>query len=289
MSLPTGTVTFLFTDIEGSTRLWEASPEAMRAALLRHDALLRQSIETHNGHVFKTVGDAFCAAFSLPIDAVRAALAAQIALAEEPWPAEAIIRARMALHTGEAQAQGGDYFGPALNRVARLLAIGHGGQTLLSETAQGLAQDSLPDGASLQDMGRHRLKDLARPERVFQLGHPALPDVFPVLKSLTGLPNNLPQQPSNFVGRAREMQQVRDKLAQTRLLTLTGPGGTGKTRLALQAAADLLEGDGDGVWLVDLAPLSDPALVPQQVASVLGRARAAGPGAHADAGGLSSR
>ena len=269
---PTGTVTFLFTDIEGSTKLWEQHPDSMRPALARHDHLLRQSIEANNGYVFKTMGDAFCAAFATAPEAVQAALTAQRLLTAEVWETETSLRVRMALHTGIAEERDGDYFGQALNRVARLLATGHGGQTLLSGATQELTRDHLPLAASLLDLGQRRLKDLGRPEIVFQLRHPALSADFPPLRSLDNpdLPNNLPLQVASFIGREKETTDVKFLLAKTRLLTLTGSGGSGKTRLALQVAADLLDQYFDGVWLVELATLSDPALVPQAVADVLG-------------------
>ncbi|HZO91340.1 MAG TPA: tetratricopeptide repeat protein [Chthonomonadaceae bacterium] len=264
MTLPTGTVTFLFTDIEGSTKLWEEHPEAMRQALAHHDALLQTAVESHNGHVFKTVGDAFCAAFAIAPDALAAALSAQRALTTEAWPAGLSLRVRMALHTGNAEEQNGDYFGPPLNRVARLLAIGHGGQVLLSQATR----DLLPGDAPLTDKGSHRLKDLQQPEHVFQLAAPDLPSAFPPLRSLRN--TNLPIQSTSFIGREREMAQLKELLASTRLLTLTGTGGCGKTRLALQVAAEVVEDYPDGVWLVELAALSDPSLVVQTVAAVLG-------------------
>lgn len=270
--LPTGTVTFLFTDIEGSTKLWENSPDVMQSALKRHDQILRHSIEGAGGYVFKTIGDAFCAAFPTASQALEAAIAAQLALAAEPWQLPTPLLVRMALHTGSAEERGGDYFGPPLNRVARLMAAGHGGQTLLSEVTQGLVRDTLPPGTSLRDLGERSLKDLGRPEQVYQLQHPALLADFPPLRSLDNpaLPNNLPQQTTSFIGREKQVEEVKARLGKTRLLTLTGAGGSGKTRLSLQVAADLLTGDGDGVWLVELAALTDPALVPGTIASVLG-------------------
>ncbi len=269
---PTGTVTFLFTDIEGSTRLWENSPDAMRPALARHDQILRETIAANSGYVFKTVGDAFCAAFATAPEAGQAALAIQRSLSAEPWATASPLRVRMALHTGVAEERDGDYFGQPLNRVARLLSAGHGGQTLLSLAAQELTRDRLPSSAALRDLGLRRLKDLDRPEHVFQLLHPSLPADFPPLRSLDNpdLPNNLPQQVTSFIGRGKEVAEVKTLLEATRLLTLAGAGGAGKSRLSLQVAADLLDRYFDGVWLVELAPLSDPALVPQAVADALG-------------------
>ncbi|MBA3777475.1 MAG: tetratricopeptide repeat protein [Betaproteobacteria bacterium] len=182
--LPTGTLTFLFTDIEGSTRLWETNHDAMRMALARHDEVLRKCIDTQRGHVFKTGGDAFCAAFDNAPAAVHAALAAQLALNAEAWPESTRILVRMALHSGAAELRQGDYFGPPLNYVSRLLAVGHGGQTLLSETTRELCRDPLPLGAAVQSLGEYGLKDLPRRQRIFQLVHPDLPQAFPPLKTL---------------------------------------------------------------------------------------------------------
>ena len=275
---PTGTVTFLFTDIEGSTRLWERSPGAMAGALARHDRLLRTVIEEHGGVVFKIVGDSVCAAFAAAPAAVAAALDAQRALTAEPWGEIGPLRARMAAHAGAVEARDGDYVGPPLNRVARLLAAGHGGQVLLSGAVQELARDALPDGAELRDLGERRLKDLARPERVFQLLHPALPGQFPPLRTLDARPHNLPTQPTPLIGREREVAAVRECLLRdgARLLTLTGPGGTGKTRLGLQAAAELVDDFADGAWFVALAPVADPDLVASTVAQALGVQEEAG-------------
>ncbi|HLK59825.1 MAG TPA: adenylate/guanylate cyclase domain-containing protein, partial [Chthonomonadaceae bacterium] len=276
MHVPTGTITFLFTDIEGSTRLWDRFPEAMRLALERHDALLKAAIEAHHGYVFKTVGDAFCAAFSNAPDALNAALEAHLALAAQEWGETGQIRVRMGLHTGNAQERDNDYFGPTLNRVARLQGIGHGQQTLLSQTTYNLVSGSVPQGAVLSDLGLHRLKDLSEPVHVWQLLHPSLPQTFPPLKSLDYLPTNLPQQLSSFIGREKEMARIKEGLERSRLLTLTGSGGCGKTRLAVQVGAELVEQYAQGVWLVELAALADPSLVPQTVAEVLGIQEAAG-------------
>jgi len=269
MGLPTGNVTFLFTDIEGSTRLWEEYPEGMRAALERHDALLHEAIASHRGTVIKTIGDAFCAVFARATEATQAALEAQRRLVREEWGAIGQMRVRMALHCGEADERGGDYYGPPLNRIARLLAIAHGGQVLLSEAIRATMEGALPEGVSLKDHGIHRLRDLQQPEHVWQLLHPELPADFPPLRSLDLLRHNLPIQTTSFIGRGKELADVRALLGRTRLLTLTGSGGTGKSRLSLQVAADYLEETSDGVWLVELAPLSDPALVVQAVAAVL--------------------
>src|SRR5262249_41607583 len=257
-------VTFLFTDIEGSTRLWEEYPDVMREALALHDDLLRACIETNGGSVFKTMGDAFCAAFADAPAAVRAALAAQQWLPPLTFAAGSqtvSLRVRMALHRGEAEQRGGDYFGPTLNRVARLLAAGHGGQVLLSGAVREAVAAGLPEETSLRDRGSHRLKDLQHPEQIFQLCHPDLPAEFPPLRSLSTHSNNLPHQLTSFIGREREMAEVKALLAPQRttddgrratddggsppavrrlpsavcrLLTLTGAGGTGKTRLSLQ-------------------------------------------------------
>jgi predicted ATPase/class 3 adenylate cyclase len=266
----TDTLAFLFTDIEGSTALWERQPAAMRDALARHDALLREVVESHGGRVFKTMGDAVCAAFRTASDALAAALAAQLALNAQDWGELESLRVRMALHVGSAEARNGDYAGPALNRVARLLAIGHGGQTLVSQTLYDLVQGAAPEGVTLRDLGAHGLRDLLEPVRVYEVLHPALPADFPTLRSLAALPNNLPPQLTSFVGREKEMAEIKRLLGGTRLLTLTGAGGSGKTRLALQAAADLLEEFPDGVWFIELATLAEPGLVSQTVASALG-------------------
>ncbi len=270
-TLPTGTVTFLFTDIEGSTRLWEQFPEAMQTALTRHDVLLRGIVESHGGGVIKSTGDGLHAVFNRATEGLAATLACQQALAGEVWTGlPSPLRVRMGLHTGESELRDDDYFGSTLNRAARLMSIAAGGQALLSSATTELVLDQLPQGVVLQDLGEHRLKDLTRPEHVFQLSSPGLPTDFPPLRSLNTLPNNLPVQLTSFIGREDEMAEAKRLLATTRLLTLTGPGGTGKTRLSLQVAADVLDVFPDGAWLAELAPLSDPVLVSQTVASVLG-------------------
>jgi predicted ATPase/class 3 adenylate cyclase/Tfp pilus assembly protein PilF len=270
--LPTGTVTFLFTDIEGSIKLWERDAPAMQAALARHDEILRRTIEERGGYVFKTIGDAFCAAFPTASHALEATLEAQLALLGEDWKQTLPLKVRMALHTGEAEERDGDYFGPPVNRVARLLSVGYGGQVLISLPTREMIRDHLHAGVGVRDLGERRLKDLSRSERVFQLTAPDLPSEFPPLRTLEGRPNNLPVQPTPLVGREREVAEVAQQLlaSETRLLTLTGPGGTGKTRLALQAASDLLEGFEDGTFFVPLAALTDPQLVTSAVAAPLG-------------------
>jgi predicted ATPase/class 3 adenylate cyclase len=271
-SPPTGTVTFLFTDIEGSTRMWERSPQAMQAALARHDEILRGATEQHGGYIFKTVGDAFCCAFPTAPDALEAALDGQWLLLKERWGESIPLRVRMALHMGAAEERDGDYFGPPVNRVARLLSAGHGGQVLLSLPTQELVRDQLPVGTSLMDLGERHLKDLFRPERVFQLLATGLPSEFPPLRTLEAYRNNLPLQPTPLIGREKEVAEVCDLLGAeaTRLLTLTGPGGIGKTRLALQAAADLLDEFPDGTYFVQLATLTEAELFISAVAETLG-------------------
>ncbi len=265
----TGVVTFLFTDIEGSTRIWEREPEAMKADLARHDHLLTTIIEDHRGHLFKHSGDGVLAVFETPSQAMEAAAAAQIAMVNEPWKTGSELRARMAVHTGEAEERNGDFFGSAVNRAARLLDAAHGGQVLVSESAAGLVQDSMATGTVLVDLGEHRLKDLAHAERIYQLSHRDLETEFPSLRSLEALPNNLPVQLTSFVGRENQLAEVKALLDDHRLVTLTGVGGVGKTRLALQAGADLLDGYRHGVWLVELAPLTEPDLLAKTIASAL--------------------
>jgi predicted ATPase/class 3 adenylate cyclase len=266
------TLTFLLTDIEGSTRLWETHRQAMEEALARHDRLVSQVVADHGGRLVKAKGegDSSFSVFTSPAQAVAAALELQRALAAEPWPLPAPLAVRVAVHAGEVQERGADFYGPVVNRCARLRAIGHGGQVLLSAVLAELVQENLPQGAYLRDLGVHRLKDLAAPERVFQLSHPELRAEFPPLNSLEARPNNLPLQLTSFIGRDSQLAGLRQQLVAHRLVTLTGIGGCGKTRLALQASADALDAYSDGVWLVELAPLSEPSLVERQLATVLG-------------------
>ncbi len=278
-SLPVGTVTFLLTDIEGSTRRWEAAPTAMAAAVARHYEILDAAITGHRGvrPVEQGEGDSVVGAFARASDAVAAAVDAQCALSGEHWPDGATVRVRMALHTGEAELRdAGNYFGRAVIRCARLRAIAHGGQIVVSGATADLVVDGLPDGVSLVDAGLHRLRDLGRPERVWQVTHPDVPGGFGPLRSLDVLPNNLPVQLTSFVGRGLELGELRDLLATTRLLSVTGAGGCGKTRLALQLAADVLDRYDGGSWLVELAAVTDPDLVLTAIASGLGERDLAG-------------
>lgn len=263
---PTGTVTFLFSDIEGSTQRWERHPEAMSSALKRHDAIMRDAIERHGGAVFKVVGDAFCAVFAGTPSALEAALYAQLAMGATDFSAVGGIRVRMALHTGLAEERDGDYLGPAVNRVARLLAVGHGGQILVSGTSADLVRDAISYNGSLFDLGAHRLKDLARPERIYQLSASDQVEAFPALRTLELSPNNLPPQLTSFVGRDKELGEIKALITDQHLVTLVGTGGAGKTRCALQVAADVADGFNDGVWLVELAPIANPSLVTAAIA-----------------------
>jgi len=270
---PTGTVTFLFTDVEGSTSAWEAQPEAMAPAIARHDAIVRAAIEGAGGYVFSTAGDAFAAAFPTPTDAVRAALEVQRLLAAEPWPAPLVLRVRMGLHAGEAVERDGDYFGPTVNRAARIMEAAHGGQVLASGA---VVARIASDAADVRDLGEHRLRDLDGVERLLQLGAEGLPDTFPPLRTLDRYPSTLPAQRSTFVGREDERRRIRQALDASRLVTLTGVGGTGKTRLAIEVAHDLSDAAPGGVFFVDLARLTDGAFVWEALAAGLDFAPDAG-------------
>jgi len=250
-------LTFLFTDLEESTLLWENFPDEMQEAMARHDALICGIIEKYHGRIVKTTGDGFHAVFKSPSDGVAAALAGQQALNVEPWPeATGPLRVRMGLHTGESQERAGDYYGPEVNLSARVMGLGYGGQILLSEITAALARKSLPKNCSLTDLGEQRLKGISAPARIFQLCHPDLAPDFPPLKSLAFFKHNLHRQLSTFIGREQELIDVKLLLKNTQCLTLLGPGGTGKTRLMLQVAEEVIEAYPDGVWLVELAPLT---------------------------------
>jgi predicted ATPase/class 3 adenylate cyclase len=262
-------VTFLFTDVEGSTRLWEAEPDAMPGALAQHFQVLQEAVAAENGSVVNDTGDGIFAVFSGAKGAVHAAVAAQQALGAVAWGSTGPLRVRMGLHTGQADRAHEDFHGTEVNRCARLMATAHGEQIVASEATYILVRDDAPTDVSFLDLGEHRLKDLSRPERIHQILHPDLRAEFPPLRSLSAFPNNLPAELSSFIGRKQELNAVRDALARARLVTLTGAGGAGKTRLALQVAADQIEQHPDGVWLVDLAGLADPGLVTQAVLTAL--------------------
>ena len=269
--LPTGTVTFLLTDVEGSTRLWETVPEAMESALERHNRLLTEVIEEHGGVVVTSrgEGDSFFAVFTSAAAAVEAAGACQRRLGREAWPTGAALRVRMGLHTGEARARANDRVDHApINRCARVKAAAHGGQVLVTKTTHDLVGGRLGGGFGLKRLGEFRLRDLAEPEVIYQVTHADLPADFPPIVTVAERTGNLPSPVSSFIGRARELEQTGAALGQARVVTLTGPGGVGKTRLALQAAAQVAPRFGDGTWLCELAPIRDPAKVDDAVAAV---------------------
>jgi len=274
MQATTGVVTFLFTDVEGSSRLWEQEPARMRSAMEHHDAIVKAAVAERRGKVVKMLGDGVHAAFDDPLNAMAAAIAIQQGLAEATGHLRLAVRA--GLHAGVEQERDDDYFGRSVNRAARLMSVAHGGQILLSQAVAALVQQRLPPGVTLRDLGEVRLRDLASAERVFQVQHPALRADFPALRALTATPNNLPQPLTSFVGREREVEDVVRLVAKSRLVTLTGVGGIGKTRLSLQVAARLMDDFPDGVWLVELASLADARLVPEAVASVVGVKEEAG-------------
>ena len=266
--LPTGVVTFLFTDIEGSTRMLEEHRAAAGAAFARHHELLRDAVEEAGGVVFETVGDAVYAAFARPADAIRASVAIQRALDNEDWGEIADLRARIAVHSGAVEARGRHYFGPALFESARLQSLAHGGQTLTSAATAALVGADLTDGLSLRPMGTHRLKDLVDPIEVHQVVAPGLPDRFPPLRAAVEAPTNLATDPTAFIGRGVDVATVSALLAEHRVVTLVGPGGTGKTRLATEIALRGMEGYPDGAWIAELAPITDPELVSATIADL---------------------
>jgi predicted ATPase/class 3 adenylate cyclase len=267
-----GMITFLFTDLEGSTRLWEQFPDGMNVALRRHDAILRNAIESSHGQVVKTTGDGMMAVFERAFDATTASLVAQRDLASETWAETGPLRVRMGLHAGPAEQRSGDYFGPTVNRTARTMSAGHGGQILLSDAAATLANDHLPADATLLDLGEHRLRDLGRAEHLFQLVHPDLESNFQPLATLRRDGGGLPTRAAPFVGREVELNEIRARLDDpaVRLLTLTGPGGTGKTTLAIRAAEEVGANLRDGVSFVDLSAARDTDAVVIAVARAIG-------------------
>ena len=270
MVATTPAVTFLFTDIEGSTRLWETEPARMADALARHDRLCHATVEAHGGRIVKMTGDGLYAVFDDPVNAVAATLELQRGMAAIGSECGVTFKMRCGLHVGVSEVRDGDYFGSAVNRAARIAGAAHGGQVLLSQAVVELGKGRFPDGTDAMHLGRVRLRDLSGSEDVWQLLHSDLPRMFPALRSLDSTPNNLPQQLTSFIGRENEIVEVKKLLGTTRLLTLTGSGGCGKTRLATHVAADLLDAYPDGVWLVELASLADPDLVPQTVIRVVG-------------------
>ncbi|MCI0830783.1 MAG: tetratricopeptide repeat protein, partial [Chloroflexi bacterium] len=266
--LPTGLITYLFTDVQGSTPLWQQHPQEMRDVMARHDLLVTSAVDENGGMVVRPrgEGDSIFAVFQRATDAVSAACSAQQTLQREVWPEGIAISVRMAMHTGESELREHDYYGATVNRCARLRSIAHGGQILVSEATAQLVQDGLAEAISLRDMGSHRLKDLQRPEQVFQLIHPDLPADFPSLNSLDAHPNNLPVQMTSFIGREEEIDEVKDLLSAARLVTLLGAGGSGKTRMSQEIGVSLVDDFSDGVWFVGLADLSDPNMLRPLVA-----------------------
>jgi len=267
---PTGTVTFLFTDIENSTRLAREYPETWEVVRARHHTILRTAIASSNGFIFQVIGDAFCAAFHTAGDALKASIKAQEDLQNEPW-GEVTIYVRMGIHTGEAENDGDEYRGyTTLSLVQRIMSAGHGGQTLISGATETLLREQLPRQISLKDMDLHKFAGVPHSTHIFQLISPGLLQEFPPLRTQDSFPNNLPTQLTSFVGREREREDIKRLLRNARMLTLIGPGGTGKTRLSIQAASELLDQYPDGVWFVELAPILDPSLVPRTTTIALG-------------------
>ena len=267
--LPIGTVTFVFTDIQGSTRVLQRIGEAYGNLLATHNQLLRQAIAIGGGVEVQTEGDGFFAAFASATGAIGAAVHAQRAVSNQRWPEGEVIRVRMGVHTGEGILSDGQYVGIDVHRAARIAAAGHGGQILISDATRALVEHALPSGVALHDLGTHRLKDIEQPERLYQLLIDGLADTFPPIRSLNARLTNLPEERSSFVGREGAVREATALLGRARLLTLTGPGGIGKTRLALKIAAEHVGRFTDGVYLVDLAPVTDPNLVPQTIAIAL--------------------
>jgi predicted ATPase/class 3 adenylate cyclase len=269
IELPTGTVTFLFTDIEGSTRLWQEQPEAMHASLVHHDEIMRKAIDEHHGHVVKTTGDGFHAVFAESHEALRAAVDAQLGLSHAHWEGTEALRVRIGIHTGPAEVRDGDYYGTAVNRAARIMAVAHGDQVLCSSVCAGLATDVPIPGVILRDLGVHRLRDLAGAERLFQVVHDGMIDDFPEIESAAEEPGNLPFPTTDFLGRESELRELAELVDRGRLTTLTGPGGVGKTRLAIEVATFSAARFRDGAWFVDLAPVNQAEFVPAAIGIAL--------------------
>jgi predicted ATPase/class 3 adenylate cyclase len=266
---PSGTVTFLFTDIEGSTRLWEQHPEAMRAGLARHDACLRRAVLVSSGRVVKSTGDGLLAVFQSPLDALVAAAAGQRAIAGEAWAETGPLAVRMGLHTGAAELRDGDYFGPAANRAARLTEAANGGQVLVSAAARELIGSDVPTGLGIVGLGKHRLRDLTQSEGIYQLIIDGIASDFPPCRWADERLGNLPVRPTPFVGRAQERSRLMHALAEGKIVTVTGTGGVGKTRVAIEGAAAAADAYVDGVWFCDFAPITSPDQVVAVMAATL--------------------
>ena len=271
VGLPVGTVTFLMTDIEGSTRAWNSSPHDAKLALERHDRIVLEHVEKNQGHIVESgrEGDSILAVFRQATDALTCALNAQRSLQQESWPAGADMKVRIALHTGEAELRSDHYVGAPLYRCSRLLAVAHGGQVLISGATEQLVADSLPDRVSLRDLGQHGLRDIPRPEHIYQLLHPDLAAQFPPLRSIGAERTNLPEPLTTFVGREAELAGLAKLMDQARIVTVIGPGGIGKSRLVIELARRMAGRWADGIWWVDLSPIDDSEQVPGAVAAAM--------------------
>ena len=268
---------FLFTEVEGSTRLWDENPDVMSHAMARHDELLRDAVTSHGGFIVKNAGDGFHAVFATAHDAVTAAVAAQQSLLADEWNIAETVRVRMGIHTGEAEVRDGDYIGGAVNRAERMMSVAHGGQIVVSSATEELLHDALTEKYGFIDLGEHRLRDLGRPERLFQVVHPDLGREFAPLRTVEAFPHdNLPRQVTTFVGREVEIASLSELVCRSALVTLTGVGGVGKTRLALQVAAEVIGEFPDGAWLCELATASDEVLMFHAVADAVGARQRAG-------------
>jgi len=268
--LPTGTVTYLFTDIEGSTRLVQSIGDKYVAVLEAHNQIIGDAITAHGGFVLQTEGDSFFAVFDSAVSAITAALRAQLGLLTNPWPDDVAVNVRMGVHSGEGALGGANYVGIDVNRASRIADAAHGGQTVMSEATAVLAERTLDPEVVVRDLGKHRLKDLSEPEAIYQISAPGLPDEFPPLRTLDAVPNNLPMQVTTFIGRDDVLRQAKELMSRSRLLTLTGPGGTGKTRLSLQVAAEMADRFSDGVFFVGLSPITDHRNISSAVLSAMG-------------------